>query len=227
MPTPRHIGLIMDGNRRWAQHRGLSANRGHRAGFDNLRPVLDHCFSSGIEVVSAYALSIENKHRRPAIELDYIMHLLCRWGAQLIDQLHQQGIRFVHSGSRHGLAPRVLRVLDKGMAKTAANSPYTFNLVFNHGGRHELVHVMRRLAALGTPPQAITEELIETHLFTAGLPDLDLVVRTGGDYRLSNFLPWQCIHAWLHITPVYWPDLTAADLDQALTGVAAGARASA
>ena len=216
MPLPTHIGFIMDGNRRWARQRGLAPNKGHRAGFDNLRPVLDCCFSRGIEVVSAYGLSIENKNRRAGVEIDYIMRLLCHWGADLIDELHQQGIRFVHSGSRENLAPQVLRVLDEGMGQTAANRPCVFNLVFNHGGRHELVHAMRRLAALGTPPQAITESLIESHLFTAGLPDLDLVVRTGGDYRLSNFLTWQCVRACLHVTDTYWPDLSAGDIDAAL-----------
>lgn len=211
---PKHVGLIMDGNGRWATRQGRSRLAGHRAGLEHIRVVLPLCFRMGIEIVSGYLWSAEN-WRRPPGEVAHMRGLLRTFGPDFARELHEQRVRIVHSGSREGLMDEELAVIDEAVALTRYNGPHTFNIVFNYSGRDELVHAARRIAALGVLPTAITEEMVENLLFMA-LPDLDLVIRTAGECRLSNFLLWQSARAVLYVTDVCWPDVTQNEIEGAI-----------
>jgi undecaprenyl diphosphate synthase len=212
MIVPKHIGLIMDGNGRWAQRRGLSRSAGHKAGFEHIPRVLEICHDLGIQIVSAYAWSTEN-WSRPKAEVGYIMRSLEKHLPRFVKELHQRGVCFRHSGRRDDLTPKALQVLDEAVALTQDNGPEIFNFVFNHGGRAELVNVVRNLLAEGVELETISEPTINRYLWTAGLPDIDLVIRTSGEQRLSNFLLWQCAYACVYVTQAYWPDVGRDDLE--------------
>lgn len=212
MIIPKHIGLIMDGNGRWAQQRSLTRSAGHKAGFEHIPEVLEICHNFGIQIVSAYAWSTEN-WIRPKVEVEYIMSALEEHLPRFVKELHRRGVRFVHSGRRDDLTPTALQVLDEAIALTQHNGPEIFNFVFNHGGRAELVNVARQLLAEGRQPETISESLINDYLWTAGLPDLDLVIRTSGEQRLSNFLLWQGAYACVYVTKAYWPDVSHEDIE--------------
>jgi len=234
MVIPTHVGLIMDGNGRWARQRGLPRSAGHRAGIAHVPAVVAMCTELGVEVVSAYVWSTENWDR-PAPEADFLMRSIEEFGPALARDLHAKGVRLVHSGSRAGLSPGVVRVIDEAIALTRHNGPRVLNLAFNYGGRAELVDAARRLIAEGVPPDAITEAAIAARLYMAGLPDIDLVIRSGGDQRLSNFFLWQSATARLYVAQAYWPALERGDIETALccydravstAGTADGARGS-
>lgn len=211
---PNHIGLIMDGNGRWATRQGLSRLVGHQVGLAHIRKVLPICFRMGITIVSGYLWSAEN-WRRPAAEVEHMRHLLRTFGPDLARELHTQGVRITHSGCREGLREEELAVIDEAVALTRHNGPHTFNILFNYSGRGELVHAVRHLVRQGLVRDSITEATVAAQLFTP-LPDLDLVIRTAGEYRLSNFLLWQSAHAVVHVTEVCWPDLNQTHLEQAI-----------
>jgi undecaprenyl diphosphate synthase len=219
---PRHVGLIMDGNGRWATRQGRSRLYGHRVGLDHIRKVLPICYQLGIEIVSGYLWSMEN-WGRPQREVGHMLELLRNFGHAFARDLHAQQVRIVYSGSREGLLDRDLAVIDEAVALTRHNGPRIFNIVFNYSGRDELVWAARRLAACELQPTAITEEALAAQLFMP-LPDLDLVVRTAGEYRLSNFLLWQSAHAVVHVTDVCWPDIARHDIEAALEAYAATLR---
>lgn len=211
---PKHVGLIMDGNGRWATRQGLSRLAGHRAGLDHIPTVLPLVFRTGVEIVSGYLWSMENWQRPPS-EVSHMRYLLRTFGPSFARQLHEQHVRILHSGRREGLTAEELAVIDEAVALTRLNGPSTFNIVFNYSGRDELVRAARRIAAADLWPAAITEDTVAATLFTP-LPDLDLVIRTAGEYRLSNFLLWQCADAVVHVTDVCWPDFTQAELEAAI-----------
>lgn len=211
---PRHIGLIMDGNGRWGQRQGQSRLYGHRVGLEHIRTMVPICFDLGIEIVSGYLWSREN-WRRPATEVRHMLGLLRLFGQTFAQELHAQGVRIVHSGSREGLDARDLAVIDTAIALTRHNGPHIFNIVFNYSGRDELVQAVRALARSGVRPEQICEETLAAQLFVP-LPALDLVIRTAGEFRLSNFLLWQSADAVAHVIDAYWPDVTRADLEAAL-----------
>jgi undecaprenyl diphosphate synthase len=215
MIVPRHIGLIMDGNGRWAQQRGLSRSAGHKAGFEHIPHVLEICHDLGIPIVSAYAWSTENWNR-PKAEVGYIMRSLEKHLPEFVRELHQRGVRFMHSGRRDELTPKALQVLDEAVALTQQNGPEIFNFVFNYVGRAELVSVTRRLVAEHVQPERVSESTINHYLWTSGLPDVDLVIRTSGEQRLSNFLLWQSAHACVYVTQAYWPDVSRDDVEAAV-----------
>ena len=217
MVVPRHVGLIMDGNRRWATDRGLPSMEGHRAGLENLRTILQVCFESGIEIVSAYGLSIENKARRRTGEVRFLMRMLVSKGAELIDELDAQSVRFVHTGSDEGLPGDVAEVLDRGVERTRENGPKVMNLVFNYGGRQELVDAVRQIVSENPDPECISEELVQSHLYSGDLPDVDLLIRSGGESRLSNFMPWQCGRSRIHVLGAYWPAVSRNDIESAIS----------
>jgi undecaprenyl diphosphate synthase len=204
MQIPKHVGFIMDGNGRWAQSRGLPRSAGHRAGFERIPHVLESCAEIGVQVVSGYAWSTEN-WGRPKNEVDYIMRSLNKELPRFTQELHKRGVRFVVSGSRERINPEGLQVLDEAIALTSHNNNYVFNLVFNYGGRDEIIHAVRQLLTLKPHPEGIDEKLVEKYLWTAGLPPVDLVIRTGGESRISNFMLWQCAFACLYIVNEYWP----------------------
>jgi undecaprenyl diphosphate synthase len=212
--VPAHVGIIMDGNGRWASRRGLPRLAGHHAGTENVRRITIACADAGVEVLTIYAFSTEN-WRRPADEVFGLMRLL----AQRIDreaaELHRNNVQIRHVGSLEGIQPRLAERVRAAVKLTRQNTGLVLNVAFNYGGRQEIARAVQRVLASGVRPEDVTEELIDRHLDTAGLPDLDLVIRTGGEMRLSNFLLWQAAYAEYYSTPICWPDFGREELYQA------------
>ncbi len=216
---PRHIAIIMDGNGRWAEIRGLSRAEGHRAGREALRRTLECAREWGVQVLTSYAFSTEN-WRRPAGEVEALMALLIETLDHEAAELHRNGVRFRASGLLDEMPEDVRDALDRVMALTRANTAITLNLALNYGGRGELTEAARRLAqavAAGElRPEQISEEVVGRFLFAPDLPDPDLLIRTGGEQRLSNFLLWQAAYTELYFTDVHWPDFQRSDLLEAI-----------
>ena len=215
MHIPQHIGFIMDGNGRWAQQRGLPRSAGHYAGLQHIRQVLAMCHELGVTTVSGYLWSTENWTRPPA-EVQHIRSLLKTFGRQFTNELHMKNVRIVYSGAHQNLHSTEIAILDDAVTLTRDNGPMTFHIVFNHGGRAELIEVVKQVVQRGVPPEKVTEATIQEALYVSDLPDVDLVVRAGGDQRLSNFLLWQCAYARCYTTKHYWPDLNQNDLTSAV-----------
>ncbi|MDY6875076.1 MAG: polyprenyl diphosphate synthase [Chloroflexota bacterium] len=212
MTVPKHIAFIMDGNGRWAQRRGLPRSAGHKAGFEHIPDVLEICYGLDVQIVSAFAWSTEN-WKRPKVEVEYIVRSLEKHLPRFVKELHARDVRFVHSGSRDRLTAKALRVLDEAVSLTQNNGPWVFNIAFNYGGRAELVHVASELLAERARPEMVSEATINNRLWTAGLPDVDLVIRTGGDRRVSNFMLWQSAYACIYVADAYWPDVSRNDIE--------------
>jgi undecaprenyl diphosphate synthase len=212
--VPRHVGIIMDGNGRWAKRRSLPRLAGHHAGTENVRRITIACADAGVDVLTIYAFSTEN-WRRPAEEVRGLMTLL----AQRIDreaaELHRNNVRIRHVGTLDGVAARLAERVRNAVELTRDNTGLILNVAFNYGARHEIARAVRRIVEDGVAAEDITEELIDQHLDTAGLPDLDLVIRTGGEMRLSNFLLWQAAYAEYYSTPLCWPDFGREELYEA------------
>ena len=212
--VPAHVGIIMDGNGRWANKRGLPRLAGHHAGTENVRRITMACADAGVDVLTIYAFSTEN-WRRPADEVFGLMRLL----AQRIDieaaELHRNNVQIRHVGALEGVQPSLADRVRAAVELTRANTGLVLNVAFNYGGRQEIARAVQRIMALGVAAENITEQLIDQHLDTAGLPDLDLVIRTGGEMRLSNFLLWQAAYAEYYSTPICWPDFGREELYQA------------
>lgn len=212
---PRHVGIMMDGNGRWAAARGLSRLEGHRQGTRNVRPALDACARFGIRTLTLYVFSTEN-WGRPREEIDGLFGLL----AEVIDRetanFREQGVRLIHSGSLEGVPALLAEKVRRAVQVTAANSDYILNVAFNYGGRMEILRAAKQILRDSVPLEEISEGLLESYLYTAGLGDMDLVIRTGGDQRLSNFFLWQSANSVLYSTPTFWPDFDEAELGKAL-----------
>jgi undecaprenyl diphosphate synthase len=212
--VPAHVGIIMDGNGRWAKRRGLPRLAGHNAGTENVRRITIACADAGVECLTIYAFSTEN-WRRPADEVFGLMRLL----AQRIDkeaaELHKNNVQIRHVGSLEGIQPRLANRIRAAIDLTRGNTGLVLNVAFNYGGRREITCAVQRALASGIAPDELTEETIDRYLDTAGLPDLDLVIRTGGEFRLSNFLLWQAAYAEYYSTPICWPDFGREELFQA------------
>ena len=209
LKIPGHVAIIMDGNGRWAQQRGLSRSEGHKAGAENVKRVLDACQELGIFHLTLYAFSTENWNR-PATEVGALMELLADFLGRFEDKFMENGIRLNAIGQTEKL-PLVARLaLKRVVGRTAGNTRAVLTLALNYGGRDEIVTAARALAeqakAGKLDPEQITEAMFASHLFTATLPDPDLVIRTAGEMRLSNFLLWQSAYAEFVATPVLWPD---------------------
>jgi undecaprenyl diphosphate synthase len=213
--VPLHVAIIMDGNGRWARERGLPRLAGHRAGTENLRRVIRRFGDYGVKYLTLYAFSTEN-WLRPRREVEGLMRLLRQVIRRELSHLHENGVRLLHIGRLEGLPPRLQRQVREAMDLTKDNQRMTLVIAFNYGGRAELVDAIRRIVAAGIPPEKVDEAVVAAHLYTAGLPDPDLIIRTGGEMRLSNFLLWQGAYAEFYSTPVYWPDFQERDIDQAL-----------
>jgi undecaprenyl diphosphate synthase len=213
--VPHHVGIVMDGNGRWAQARGLPRIAGHKAGTENIRPILRAATDFGIEVLTVYAFSTEN-WARPEAEVRGLMRLLAQRIQRETKDLHAEGVCIRHSGRLDGISPRLARQIQDAVALTCDNQRITFNVAFNYGGRAEIVDAVRHIMRDGLPSESVTEELISKYLYTGGLPDPDLIIRTGGEYRLSNFLIWQAAYAEYYATPTFWPDFDEAELAAAL-----------
>jgi len=220
---PRHIAIIMDGNGRWARQRGLPRIEGHRRGVATVRRITEHCARLGVEQLTLYCLSSEN-WRRPAAELDFLMHLLEQYLIEERALLMREGIRVVMIGSRAGLPEATLAALDRTTAMCAGNDGMRLCLAVNYGSRAEIAAAARALAeecvAGRLDPAAITEETLAARLDTAGMPDPDLVIRTAGELRLSNFLLWQSSYAELWVTDTCWPEFAEEHLDDAIRSFA-------
>ena len=216
---PRHLAVIMDGNGRWAGRRHLPRIAGHQAGADAVRATTESAARLGIPALTLYAFSAEN-WRRPRDEVSFLMRLLRRFLRAEIEELNHNNIRLQWIGRREGLPTTVLTDLDEACRATCANTGMVLTLALNYGARHELVDAVRALAAqvaAGTlRPEEIDEALIGRHLYTAGLPDPDLLIRSSGEWRISNFLLWQIAYAEIWITPVLWPDFRRIHLLEAL-----------
>lgn len=216
---PRHVAIIMDGNGRWARQRGLERIKGHEAGAANVREIVTHCARLGIGCLTLYSFSTEN-WRRPPDEIAYLMKLYVDYLIKERREIMQNDIRLVQIGRRAGLPADVLRELDETIALSKQNQGMTLCLALNYSSRSELADavqaIARRVAAGELRPEQIEEETIGGALYTAGMPDPDLLIRTSGEMRVSNFLLWQIAYAELYVTEVLWPDFHRADLNAAL-----------
>ena len=202
---PRHVAIIMDGNGRWAGQRHLPRVEGHRAGIDSVRDVVETSARLGLDVLTLYAFSVEN-WKRPVAEVSTLMMLLKRYLRLELSTLLRNNIRFKVIGRTEALAPDVLEELGAAERKTSTNSGLQFNIALNYGGRAEIVDAARRAMASGLDPQALDEDRFASFLYTSGQPDPDLLIRTSGEMRVSNFLLWQIAYAEIWVTDTLWPD---------------------
>jgi undecaprenyl diphosphate synthase len=202
---PRHVAIIMDGNGRWAGQRHLPRVEGHRAGIDSVRDVVETSARLGLDVLTLYAFSVEN-WKRPATEVSTLMMLLKRYLRLELSTLLRNNIRFKVIGRTDALAPDVLEELHAAERKTATNTGMLFNIALNYGGRSEIIDAARRAMASGMDPQDLDEDRFAGFLYTAGQPDPDLLIRTSGEMRVSNFLLWQIAYAEIWVTDTLWPD---------------------
>ncbi|MBI2323296.1 MAG: di-trans,poly-cis-decaprenylcistransferase [Chloroflexi bacterium] len=214
-PVPRHVAIIMDGNGRWAEARGLPRLAGHRAGTENIRRVLKAAVEFGVETLTIYAFSTEN-WGRPAEEVQGLLQLLEIVIRREAKHLHANGVRVRHIGRLDGVPERLAKAIRRVLELTAANDRITLNVAFNYGGRSEIVEAARSMVRAGLRPEEIDEETVARFLYTAGQADPDLIVRTGGEMRLSNFLLWQAAYAEYYATPTYWPDFDREELRRAV-----------
>jgi len=212
---PRHVAIIMDGNGRWAKARGLPRLAGHRAGTENLRRVIEACVEFGIRFLTVYAFSTEN-WGRPQEEVRGLMGILEDMIDRELEELHRQGVQIRHLGRLERLDESLVRKIRHAIAYTRDNDRLVLCVAFNYGGRDEIVQAVQRIVADGVPAEAVDEALLERYLYTAGIPDPDLIIRTSGELRTSNFLIWQGAYAEWYFTPTYWPDFDKDALRQAL-----------
>jgi undecaprenyl diphosphate synthase len=203
--VPQHIAIIMDGNGRWAQSRGLPRLAGHRAGTENLRNIIRACVDFGVKYLTIYAFSTEN-WGRPEEEVSGLMGIFDEVFERELTELHKQGARLNHIGNLENVRPSLREKVRKGIQQTKDNDRLVLNVAFNYGGRDEIVQAVREIVRSGARPEDITEETIAQHLFTAGIPDPDLVIRTSGEQRISNFLIWQTAYSEWVFPQTFWPD---------------------
>jgi undecaprenyl diphosphate synthase len=212
---PRHVAVIMDGNGRWAAQRHLPRVEGHRAGIDSVRDIVESSARLGIQVLTLYAFSVEN-WKRPVTEVSTLMMLLKRYLRLELDALLRNNIRFRVIGKAGELAPDIRKELAAAEEKTASNTGMLFNIALNYGGRAEIVEAARRLLEAGVAPEELDEERFAGFLYTAGQPDPDLLIRTSGEMRVSNFLLWQIAYAEIWVTETLWPDFRKRHLLEAI-----------
>jgi undecaprenyl diphosphate synthase len=217
--VPRHVAIIMDGNGRWARQRGLPRLAGHRAGTENVRRIAEACREHGVRILTLYAFSTEN-WKRPEEEVGGLMSLLSQVIERELDSLQQHGVRLRHLGALEDLPEKLQDKIRDAVDATAKNDKWYINIAINYGGRREILEAVRRMMREGVDPEDVTEEAFSGYLYTAGLPDPDLVIRTAGEMRLSNFLIWQSAYAEYFSTPTYWPDFGPEEFGEALAAYA-------
>jgi undecaprenyl diphosphate synthase len=213
--VPRHVAIIMDGNGRWAGARGLERLEGHRAGTENIRTIIEGCVEQGIEILTLYAFSTEN-WRRPATEVNGLFEILGAVIEKETEDLHRNGVRLRHIGRLEGLPLALQDRVKYAVELTRRNTRLTVNVAFNYGGRDEIVEATRRMLRDGLSPDDVDEATFSSYLYTEGMRDPDLIIRTAGEMRLSNFLIWQAAYAEYWSTPLYWPDFGKAELERAV-----------
>ena len=212
---PYHLAIIMDGNGRWARSRGLPRQAGHRAGTENIRRILEGCVEHGIRILTLYAFSTEN-WGRPSAEVRGLMRILEQVIDRQLSELNQSGVQLRHIGRLEGISAGLGRRVREAIELTRHNDRIILNVAFNYGGRAEIVDAVRRIVESGVTPDRLDEHLFSQYLYTAGLPDPDLIIRTAGELRISNFLIWQSAYAEYYATPTYWPDFDEEELYGAL-----------
>ena len=212
---PRHVAFIMDGNGRWAEQRGLSRVEGHRAGVKNIVPILGYLMKRGISFVTLYAFSTENWNR-PQEEVNGIFHLLESVLSKEARDFHKKGVRIMHIGRLSELPPKLQKSINQIQKLTANNKGMNVAFAFNYGGRAEVIDAIRKFAASGEQAESLNEETFGKYLYSADMPDADMVIRTGGEIRTSNFLIWQAAYSEYYFTPVFWPDFNEEELEKAL-----------
>jgi len=221
--VPRHVAIIMDGNGRWARRHGRPASFGHRAGVRAIKRALQACEDLGIHTLSIYAFSTEN-WSRPRAEVRALMRLFHETMQREIEEMHRRGVRIVVSGRREGLSPRMLDRIEHAMSLTANNKNGVLNVCLNYGGRAEVVDAVKRVVREGLPADAVDEAALSARMYQPELPDPDLIIRTAGEHRVSNFLLWQGAYAEMYVTDTLWPDFGLEDLKAALTEYASRVR---
>ena len=212
---PGHIAIIMDGNRRWAEQHSLPGIEGHRAGLDNLRSVTEHLVHREVKFITLFAFSTENWNR-PREEVEGLFHLLEKRIDKEALEFHAKGIKLRHLGQLDELPPSLQQSIHRSLELTKDNTRMTLSFAFNYGGRSEILHAVRRIIHDGIPAESIDEELFNRYLYTDGLPDIDLLIRTGGEFRISNFLIWQMAYSEFYFTNVLWPDFNQTEVEKAL-----------
>lgn len=212
---PRHVGIIMDGNGRWARARGLPRAAGHRAGTEALRGLLRAAVEFGIKILTIYAFSTEN-WARPETEVRALLAIFERMIDRELEELHTEGVQLRHIGRLDNLSRRLRRKVLDAIELTKNNQRLILNVAFDYGGRTELVNAVRRIITDGVPAEQVDDSLISRYLYTAKLPDPDLIIRTSGEMRISNFLIWQGAYAEFYVLPTLWPDFGKDELYEAL-----------
>ena len=212
---PSHVAIIMDGNGRWAKKRKLPRLAGHKAGTNNIHRIIKCLADHGVKYVTLYVFSTEN-WSRPSQEVRGLMRLIEESVDKEIQSLHAEGVRLVHIGRSDGVSQRLQKKVRQAIELTENNKNLTVCIAFNYGGRSEIVHAVKRIIQDGITPDEIDEALISKYLYTADLPDPDLIIRTGGEMRISNFLLWQAAYSEYYITPTLWPDFDPGEIEQAL-----------
>lgn len=212
---PRHVAMIMDGNGRWAKQQGKPRLFGHQAGTENLREIIKACVEFGVRYLTVYAFSTENWNR-PDDEVKGLMRILADALERELPELHRQGVRLRHIGRLERLNPVLMEKIRQAMELTRDNDRLDVIIAWNYGGRDEIVAAIEKIVSQGYPVEQVNEKLVADSLFTAGIPDPDLVVRTSGEYRTSNFLLWQTAYSEWYFPPVYWPDFNRVEFHKGL-----------
>ncbi len=213
--VPKHVAIIMDGNGRWARERRLPRLAGHRAGVENLRQVLESCAEYGIKILTIYAFSTEN-WERPLDEVRGLINILEDVIDRELTRLHENGVQLRHIGELDRLRPSLQEKVRHAIELTQNNDRLILNVAWNYGGRAEIVHAIQAMISDGISPDEVDENLISSYLYTKGMPDPDLIIRTSGEMRVSNFLIWQGAYAEWFVTPTYWPDFGPEELLEAV-----------
>jgi undecaprenyl diphosphate synthase len=213
--TPIHLGIILDGNRRWAKANGIPQLEGHRKGYENLKTIGTAALDRGIKYVSAYVFSTEN-WKRSQVEVKYLMRLLVWILKNEVDELNKKGVRVRIIGSKSGLDKKVVKACHDAEEITKHNTKGTLALCFNYGGYQEITDAVKNIVADGLKPEDITSETISRHLYASDIPPVDFIIRTSGEQRLSNFMLWRAAYSELYFVDKHWPAFTVEDLDEAL-----------
>ncbi len=212
---PEHIAIIMDGNGRWARERGLPRLAGHRAGTENLRKIIEASVEFGVKFLTIYAFSTEN-WERPEAEVEGLMNIFDDVFDRELAELHRQGAQLRHIGRMEGIRKSMQEKIRRGIELTKDNDRLILNVAFNYGGRDEILHVIQKIIEDGVRPEEVTAELVSGYLYTCDCPDPDLVIRTSGEQRISNFLLWQAAYAEWIFPKIYWPDFGREELLEAI-----------
>ena len=212
--VPRHVAIIMDGNGRWAVARDLDVSEGHHAGYENIRRVVNDFANRGVEYLTLYAFSTENWDR-PETEVNGILNLAIAVIAHEAQELHENGVRIKHLGRVDRLSPELRVELEQAVEMTAGNTGLTLGIAFDYGGRAEIVQAAKRMVEETVSPDEVDEQKFSEFLYTSDMPDVDLLIRTGGDLRISNFLLWQTAYSEFYSSETWWPDFFGERIDEA------------